>query len=715
MLYAQTLPWKNENNSRSGLRPKEFESEHDLMPKKPLDFAATNTYAADDVIHRCGRRKHSWHLALIWGHGVANFSDILSNITDALPDIFIPYQKIVYDVDIEGVVGVAYSDDLARVGKQHIDSKTRYLMSVPRQLAIFILVDRMPTFESYGDAPWTKTANSRIVDIKWKIRRMFNPKLSASAERDSHGVFSHHHVIHISDTSEGVDEVLKYLHLPSLTQLQRTGDKISTPWHIDLGSKLAVEDIHLNLLKIRCAVSSGKCKKGSAIPISESPHFAFVTGNVEEYVEYYRKGRSEGVLTDDHTPLAFTRLLERFDPEQYPACVCENDGIQRRSVLIVDDKNILLDGAHRSAILLANSDFQTVSVARIGGIGEIFVEPCAFDNIFSGPTYLPDTVDTRSDAWPRSILLAFIQAVQQQETKAVFLKVEEGFVDSFHTGQDVDILVESIVQTIRILRRITSNLEVREKYLNNKTQAHVDVVNGGDFVRFDLYKELPDGEHPSNFPRAINVFEESRIKNVSHGVSLRIPALEHECKLRWSDWKKYSMSRPEKIKHLNWNRANHCPQDLQEDDVTICVIEVPRGSSSKMEISGGSRELGSPMIANYGFVPDTVVSKYETWAGFPGDNDPLDCLVLGDSLPFKSTLNIRILGMILMTDNSETDWKIVGEPIGNPNPEEGVNWEELERWFSEYKGGVEVHGHSRVAQAIDFVRQTESSFIQYFQ
>jgi hypothetical protein len=329
----------------------------------------------DDETHlQCATLNNSWHLAFVWGHGVANYSDILSIIQDTLPDIRIPYQKFVHNFDLGGLVNVTYSDDIARIGKEFIDAKAGYLNSVPNTLAVLILDDPAPLMQSYGAI----TANSRLVDVKWDIRQRFNPKLSEDAQRDSHGVFSHHHVIHITDSSDGVDDVLQYLGQPSIAQLNRTGSEISIPWHFGDSSRnypFAVEEVLLTSLKIRCAVSRRKCTKGFTIPIFESPHYAFATGKEEEYVEYYLEGRSEGVLTDDHTPLAFTRLKERFNPQQYPLCLCESDGILRRSMLIVDAENIILDGAHRAALLLAGVLSETVLVARWGAHGAK-AEPC---------------------------------------------------------------------------------------------------------------------------------------------------------------------------------------------------------------------------------------------------------------------------------------------------------------------------------------------------
>ena len=668
------------------------------IPSEEITKADFNFQKFDAAMHlQCATPKNSWHLALVWGHGVANYSDILNIIKDSLPDIRIPYQKIVHNIDLGGLVKVAYSDDVARIGKEHIDAKTEYMKSVPNTLAVLILVDPAPDMQSHGDGHMAINVNSRLVDVKWDIRQRFNPKLSEDAQRDSHGVFSHHHVIHVTDSSDGVDDVLQYLGQPSIARLNRTGNEISIPWHLESNS-FAVEAASLKSLKIRCAVSSRKCTKGSTISISESPHYAFVTGNEEDYVEYYLKGRAKGILTDDHTPLAFTRLKGMFTPQQYPMCVCESDGNLRRSLLIVDAENVILDGAHRAALLLANGFSENVLVARWGAYGAK-AEPCV----------VKDRVNLNDESWPRYFLTAWIQALQQ-EVNVVFLKAEVNLIEDFEIGGDVDIVVDSIVQAIKVVRRLSFGLEIRVSYLHNRSQAHVDAFNGKDFVRLDLYEKLFEGNEFIELPEISILFAEARRRDISSGISLRVPSLEHECTLRWLEWKSFSKTRPEKIKHLKWNRANFCSEELQENSVTACLIEVPKGSIEKVEITGASRQLAKPMVANYGFIPDTLVAKDKAWSGIPGDGDPLDCLVLGEPLTFNSTLNIRVLGVLNMVDNGETDWKILGAPLSNSDAEEEVIWEELERWFSEYKEGVEVSGHASLAKAISFIRQTESLF-----
>jgi inorganic pyrophosphatase len=95
------------------------------------------------------------------------------------------------------------------------------------------------------------------------------------------------------------------------------------------------------------------------------------------------------------------------------------------------------------------------------------------------------------------------------------------------------------------------------------------------------------------------------------------------------------------------------------------VIEIPKMSRIKYELDKETgmihvdRVLYSPMHypANYGFVPQTL------W----DDNDPLDVLVMSHE-PFVPGCLVaaRPIGVLQMTDDGESDAKILAVPIKDP-------------------------------------------------
>lgn len=145
----------------------------------------------------------------------------------------------------------------------------------------------------------------------------------------------------------------------------------------------------------------------------------------------------------------------------------------------------------------------------------------------------------------------------------------------------------------------------------------------------------------------------------------------------------------------------------------VCVVEIPQGSLAKLEmdkelpfnpivqdvhkkkplkplryLTYGS-EKGVPF--HYGFIPRTFEdpSKVDTATGCGGDGDPLDVVFidpqermlrcrnnqvsLKDDHQFHSFIRgsvwrCRVLGVIPMIDEGETDWKVVVEPVEEVNP-----------------------------------------------
>ncbi len=102
-------------------------------------------------------------------------------------------------------------------------------------------------------------------------------------------------------------------------------------------------------------------------------------------------------------------------------------------------------------------------------------------------------------------------------------------------------------------------------------------------------------------------------------------------------------------------------------DYVNAVIEIPYGSSVKYEID---KESGAVFVdrvmysavyypANYGFVPNTLAD----------DGDPLDILVLNQyPLQAGSVIRCRLIGVLIMEDESGMDEKILALPINKVDP-----------------------------------------------
>ena len=325
---------------------------------------------------------------IVWGHGLERYQDIIAMVHTTTPSVRLWYQKITSVKDIGKFVQNLYQEDVARVGGGHISAKTAYLKTKGNKLGVVVLFDPNCVVTTYGDGKWKISANKRMVDLKWTIRRAFNPNPDGKTVRDQFGVFSHHHVVHVSDTTEGVDLTLKGLGLPTTTTLQRTHHAFFTPWFIGPPSKYKVETVPVASLQIGCAATVGKCQQGKSVSVSESLQYAFAVGKEDLYAAYYSDGLFGGRLTDDHTVESFRRLRNSFVPEQYPPCQCGYDGVERRAMIVVGANNRILDGAHRAALLLANHSDARVPVVLVGVEGKR-VDTCQ------------RTIPSNHSSWPK--------------------------------------------------------------------------------------------------------------------------------------------------------------------------------------------------------------------------------------------------------------------------------------------------------------------------
>lgn len=156
----------------------------------------------------------------------------------------------------------------------------------------------------------------------------------------------------------------------------------------------------------------------------------------------------------------------------------------------------------------------------------------------------------------------------------------------------------------------------------------------------------------------------------------------------------------------------------EEKTVLNAVIEIPRWSNAKMEIS--KSEAMNPIIQdtkkgklrfvnnvfphhgyiwNYGGLPQTwedpnMVDK-ET--GCIGDNDPLDICEIGSAVAERgSVVQVKVLGALGLIDEGEADWKIICINVNDPMASKLNDIEDVETnmpgfldatrdWFKIYK------------------------------
>ena len=123
-------------------------------------------------------------------------------------------------------------------------------------------------------------------------------------------------------------------------------------------------------------------------------------------------------------------------------------------------------------------------------------------------------------------------------------------------------------------------------------------------------------------------------------------------------------------------------------DVYNMVVEVPRWSNAKLEISlnekmnpikqdvkkGKLRFVANCFphkgyIWNYGAIPQTWEDPSHTDPDTQakGDSDPVDICDIGSRIHnIGSVIQVKLLGTFAMIDEGETDWKMIGIDINDP-------------------------------------------------
>lgn len=109
---------------------------------------------------------------------------------------------------------------------------------------------------------------------------------------------------------------------------------------------------------------------------------------------------------------------------------------------------------------------------------------------------------------------------------------------------------------------------------------------------------------------------------------------------------------------------------ITEGHQLTMVVEIAAGSAVKTEYSAEKRAFlpdsvqGKvrvidflPYPVNYGFIPSTIQPKASA-----GDGDPLDVMLIGQSLPSGTILRVIPLGVLRLKDHGENDDKILAIP-----------------------------------------------------
>jgi inorganic pyrophosphatase len=154
---------------------------------------------------------------------------------------------------------------------------------------------------------------------------------------------------------------------------------------------------------------------------------------------------------------------------------------------------------------------------------------------------------------------------------------------------------------------------------------------------------------------------------------------------------------PGRVDHTA-SKTNNLLHDIvpfMPDSLVNIVIEIPAGTNQKWEVNKITGQIEweqlapdslrvidyLPYPANYGFVPQTLLSKASG-----GDGDPVDVFVLGSALARETIACVRIVGVIHMLDNDESDSKLLAVHVN----ESGFDVYSYEMLINEYPGVLDI-------------------------
>jgi len=136
------------------------------------------------------------------------------------------------------------------------------------------------------------------------------------------------------------------------------------------------------------------------------------------------------------------------------------------------------------------------------------------------------------------------------------------------------------------------------------------------------------------------------------------------------------------------------------------IIEIPAGTNQKIEFDYASESFKVdqkdgkdrvidflPYPGNYGFVPGTLMDEAKG-----GDGDALDILVIAESLPTGTNIEVIPIAALELLDRGELDTKLIAVPVDSTlRIIQATNFEDfmieyniaqtiIKDWFLNYKG-----------------------------
>ena len=521
----------------------EFPKGSDLIPM-----------ATVDTFQSCTSGIGEWHLILVWGHGLRHFKAIFDMIRDSLPSVWVASQTVVPIASMDKLVHAMYRKEMQTIGHQ-IWTQLQYLQDLPfDRVAVLTVFDPTPKWTTYGKhgTVWEIRANARLMELKQRIQESFNPKPqhNPDAERDIYGLYSHRHVMHVSDTQEDLAEKLHFL---GQQDTQSFIDAFPRCWADDAavtadpGKAPTPRVVHTVAPPPLAVLAPAMRPRAPAPPDSQ--------GYTVEIVHL----SSLRFPTGSSATASHAIKNAPLDLNEYPICITEPDGATRRSYVLVeakvDEKEKekgsptsgqlrIVDGAHWVAAAAAHG-VTRIEVIVLGGKARrngIVPMPCI--GSVDGVDYDQQTPALKVSQGLRTLTHCGIAFV--------VLKVSDParFPTGVRWGDRVDLLVRgTALEAIECLRSVFTNVQVAEL-----GPAHLRLLSSlqiGTFG-FDVHGQLPLRKFRAHRLWKAELFDHSLPHLSPLGFQWRSPSPTDEAALRLHAWHDEVRGPTYSLQDLHW-------------------------------------------------------------------------------------------------------------------------------------------------------------------
>ena len=247
-------------------------------------------------------KKERFDYFIIWGHGLKYKEEIIEVIENN-PNLEVLAIQKHNPKSIEKLVKAIYSYDYAPF--KHLTNKTKYLLSTKASV-LFIFVRNTNPREEYteGNPVFRHKECVSIKGVKEDIRDRFNERKSDRRTED--------HVVHGSDNQSQTDYILKYLGYKEGVDkfINMANPLLPVTYHLSSFNKFVLKEV--NLSDIYCSIATGP-KSHNLVPIQETPHYRFLTGDAKEYDAYRDMFEGFPGMTDAQFPVRYRHFSSSFE------------------------------------------------------------------------------------------------------------------------------------------------------------------------------------------------------------------------------------------------------------------------------------------------------------------------------------------------------------------------------------------------------------------